>query len=1076
MNDLRRAVFLLLVSGVVLLAGCTQGNSGDDAASATANIPLGLDRFLLFPNPIVDASGNFQTNTNAYAQAYYAAIDPLNAKDTLAKWKAANGFDTGVGVQEFAVFRDVRDLGYGRRMTGRRNTDGSIAFVVENYHVSNVPGGYSTVNVEAARLRDTQWHVGTNAIEWSPAPCTAADPGDCDDTVYFAKFFNFDPVTGQRQNILDLDQRGQKAMPGICTNCHGGRADPLTPESNFALVENSLSRKRGDVQAKLQAFNVDSFEWSTTSPFTRAEQEAALKNFNQWVLCSYPGATSVTGTWGTCNRQPAGANEWTGTAASDIIEQAYGGAGMINARFNDVYMPANWNSHAALYRDAVVPYCRTCHILRGTASQSDIDFDDEPKFESYAQRIKTHVFDRGNMPLAFLVYQDFWESNAPAILADYIDSLAITGLTATSGGSPLRPGRPIADPGPDRMVAMGTDAILYGGDSLFAASYLWEVVAGGSASIASPTSARTTFSAPVGGNYAVRLTVTGGGQTDSKTMTVTVSNAFPDPAVLKFAHVKNVLQNVSNCDSCHFPQAPGAAQNPPIWYADFDRNYDLVTGVADEERFYREVLGRVNFTEAGNSPLLSKPSDPEIPDDINHHNGGNLFDLTDLATSGGLWNFSVIYNWILNGAPSGGVVASAGADSTGNVTFAGSPATSTVALNGSPSIGATTYAWTIQSFVPAVHPNGTTVPQTGATAATISSANSANATLNVFDIGAYVVRLAVSNGTDSDFDERSITVTESPITGLTASPGGTQALTFSGPGQTATLNLSVSTGGGSGTPQTYTWAYAPLSATDCGTINSPTSAAASITVPVAAAISGASCTLRVTASNLSTTLSDDTTITISAASGQNPSGASIGTPDAPYSMRFTVGSTAANSPSARINNVATSNIALTGSVTSGIPTLTYTWSLPSGAGTAGCSTPAAGSSTSLAVTRAGTCVVRLTVSNGILPNATVDTTVTITSAVTFATVGSTLNGNCASGCHSPGGIATPSWENDVGLHGRLAVAPFVNTGSPQLSTILRCPNEGNCGMVVQGGFQNGVDLSRYDQILTWIINGAVSSP
>jgi hypothetical protein len=250
MIRLRLAIVLLLASAAGLLGGCTQGNSGDESTNS-AVVPMGLDRFLLFPNPVVQASGAFETNTAAYAQAYYAAVDPDSERSTLTDWKNKTQFGTSGGQEFVAVFRDVRDLGYGRRMTGRRNTDGSIAFFVENYNVSTVPSGYSQVNVDAAVVRDTQWHVGTNGIEWSPAQCTAADPPDCTASVNFAKYFNFNPTTGQRQNTLDLDGRGQKAMPGVCISCHGGRADPLTPQSTYALVENSMSRKRGDVQARL---------------------------------------------------------------------------------------------------------------------------------------------------------------------------------------------------------------------------------------------------------------------------------------------------------------------------------------------------------------------------------------------------------------------------------------------------------------------------------------------------------------------------------------------------------------------------------------------------------------------------------------------------------------------------------------------------------------------------------------------------------------------------------------------------------------------------------------------------------
>src|SRR5258706_447236 len=158
-----------------LLCACTQKNPADEQApqtGAAANVALGIDRLLLFPNPIgtdpfAQDGGTFETDTTQYAAAYYAAIDATNAKDTIDKWRAANGF-TGYatparpGTEHLAVFRDVKDLGYGRRMTGRRNSDEpSVAFYVENYRVSpNGSADYpSELNVEAPIRLDTQWHV-----------------------------------------------------------------------------------------------------------------------------------------------------------------------------------------------------------------------------------------------------------------------------------------------------------------------------------------------------------------------------------------------------------------------------------------------------------------------------------------------------------------------------------------------------------------------------------------------------------------------------------------------------------------------------------------------------------------------------------------------------------------------------------------------------------------------------------------------------------------------------------------------------------------------------------------------------
>ncbi len=256
---------LVALAFSALLGACTQKNTADQDQGnqgGAAGVAFGVDRFLLFPNPIgqdpfAQDGGTFETNTNEYAAAYYRAIDPGSAKDTIDKWKTANLFGTtGNGTEHLAVFRDVKDLGYGRRMTGRMNTDGSVAFYVENYNVT--PGGstqYSSdLNVDAAIRRDTQWHVGTNAIEWSTATCIpGVDPADCvgnSNNIKFAKYYNFSPADGTRQLAVDLDGKGKKAMPGPCITCHGGRGDPLTPPDTgnslprFPLVENSLSRKR----------------------------------------------------------------------------------------------------------------------------------------------------------------------------------------------------------------------------------------------------------------------------------------------------------------------------------------------------------------------------------------------------------------------------------------------------------------------------------------------------------------------------------------------------------------------------------------------------------------------------------------------------------------------------------------------------------------------------------------------------------------------------------------------------------------------------------------------------------------
>ena len=71
------------------------------------------------------------TSSLEYAQAYYKVVDPNDERTTLSAWKTKNGFDQGFDVH--VIFRDSKDLGYGRDMYGRKNADGSLAFYVNNF-------------------------------------------------------------------------------------------------------------------------------------------------------------------------------------------------------------------------------------------------------------------------------------------------------------------------------------------------------------------------------------------------------------------------------------------------------------------------------------------------------------------------------------------------------------------------------------------------------------------------------------------------------------------------------------------------------------------------------------------------------------------------------------------------------------------------------------------------------------------------------------------------------------------------------------------------------------------------------
>jgi hypothetical protein len=644
---------LELLVGAALLAGCGGGERPPDVVPSTgqpAPQPVaGPDSFLLFPNPQVTPDGTPPAiDSDAYAQAYYAAIDPNGNRTTLADWKAVNGFDQPGGVQVTAVFGDARDLGYGRRMTGRRNADGTIAFVVENYLVNPGGGGYgSSINIDAAVVQDRQWIVSVNAIEYSAGP--NAGPTD----PRYAKFYSFDPLTGKRKLRQDLDGRGAKALPGACVSCHGGRGDPLTADGRFPLLQSTatLESQRGDLRGRLHVFEVDALAFADTPGYKRADQEALLKTLNEMVLCTYPTTEPQPTALAQDRCRPAAdPREYQGTAAV-LIKGAYG-----NDMASPVYatppVPAGWDVPAVtaaerdLYLNVIVPACRSCHIVRGSGApadpQSAIDFTTLAKFRSYNARTKYHVFDRGDMPLAKVVFDRFWSTaDKPEQLARFLDDQGGPSPQRDTAGAVLKPGHPYADPGPDRVVGPASTP-LRGNASLYASTYQWSIVSGpngavppSEASLSNADTATPTFTAGVaalGNTYMLQLVV-GNGSTVSPPTPLKVFVGAADPASVGFAAAQQALTD-GGCLGCHGPVSVAP------------RSFAVSAGQSIGD-LYNVLRGLVNFGDINGSQLLRKPSDE------NHHSAGAQPGFSADAAYGdpAREQRDIVVDWILNGAP-----------------------------------------------------------------------------------------------------------------------------------------------------------------------------------------------------------------------------------------------------------------------------------------------------------------------------------------------------------------------------------------------------------------------------------------
>ena len=100
------------------------------------------------------------------------------------------------------------------------------------------------------------------------------------------------------------------------------------------------------------------------------------------------------------------------------------------------------------------------------------------------------------MPLAKIVYDAFYRTNTgPEAVATF---LAQQGNVARdAAGVALKPGRPIANPGPNRLVGVGATQ-LSGADSLFTQTYAWTLASGGTgATLTNTASVTPTFARPI---------------------------------------------------------------------------------------------------------------------------------------------------------------------------------------------------------------------------------------------------------------------------------------------------------------------------------------------------------------------------------------------------------------------------------------------------------------------------------------------------------------------------------------------------------------------------------------------------
>ena len=638
-----------------------------------------------------------EIDETSYAKAYYKAVDPMKLRRTAQDYIDLHGLDKP---DVHVIFRDSKDLGYGRDMymVSYPNPDavcgGQImAFFVRNFSVQIVEGfAYGPVNLEAAIAEDLDHHIGTNAIEFGKGRSDMGEP--CSDEP-MTKFYTFEPdysspnAPHKLRLRVDLDARGAKAMPQPCISCHGGKLRPLDRFGRFvAMHANDDITQFGDTKARLQAFEVDTFEFSDEPGHSQDDYEDGLRKLNAAVYCTYPGSAGHP----ACDKHGGGVaaqadiGEWSGDFGREMLLGWYGDDGVNNrldkkgAKYDEKFVPTGWTPKVggapvgadALFRKVVGPNCFVCHGKRGNELGSDnnasgegkdLDFSDWEKFISHADEIERLVYDEGKMPMGLLNFQNFWNDPEKAellasFIAPYVSNPAdFEDRRVDASGDIIPPGRIVPRAGPDRITQANAPITLNAQASLFADSYAWEVVSapgGANVTLNRNNKMKIQFVADTDGDYKVRLTASReDGSSAKDTLNIKVDSGLAvAPRDLNFVdHITPVFgAGGANCISCH---ADGAQAGVPVWWVDDAMqpagagSTGIPASTADNPAlgFYEQVMARVNLEVIEDSLLLKKPSNV-------HHYGGlqpNFDDSLDVG-AGGRSNYDMIVNWIAEGA------------------------------------------------------------------------------------------------------------------------------------------------------------------------------------------------------------------------------------------------------------------------------------------------------------------------------------------------------------------------------------------------------------------------------------------
>ena len=333
----------------------------------------------------------------ATANGYYAGVDPNGLRTTLGQWWTTNGFDaSGNATGEVRTsYLNNNDLGSGRDMHFLAGANGKLAAYVTNY------GAFDQNPVNA--------YLAANKINPGATVCMEYSPIEGQSN-YVVKFFVFagngNGANAPQVPSANLDGFGEKFVPNLCLNCHGGSYSPSNPASPTAAEL--------DMKSSFRELDTATYRFPSGLFQPTPAEKAAFHQQNDLVKALHPGQGSPP-------------NAGTRQAIRDLITGWYQAG---NDDQDNTWTPNDWlgQPQQGLYHDVVAGSCRTCHVaFDDDSSQFGIQWTTyaQLKFRRSSGLLADYVLCQSRfMPHAVVTWRNFWLSSnphKPAALRDYQD-------------------------------------------------------------------------------------------------------------------------------------------------------------------------------------------------------------------------------------------------------------------------------------------------------------------------------------------------------------------------------------------------------------------------------------------------------------------------------------------------------------------------------------------------------------------------------------------------------------------------------------------------------------------------------